>query len=103
MSNQTQNIKSFKRVYPQVYSYILPNRKDNDGSQKIGYTEQENVDKRILQQVKTPAFTEKYTKLWSAPAFFEGGVKSFIDKTFHKFLVKKGIKHRIDLGEEWAQ
>jgi hypothetical protein len=39
MSNITQNIKSFKIVYPQIYSYILPNREQNDGSQKIGYTE----------------------------------------------------------------
>ena len=101
MSNKTQNIKSFKIVYPQVYSYILPERKVNDGSQKIGYTERENVDARILQQVKTAAFTEKYTKLWSAPAFFEGEEESFIDKTFHKFLVKKGIERKINLGEEW--
>lgn len=101
VNNKTQDIKSFKAIYPQVYSYILPNRNENNGSQKIGYTEKENVDKRILQQVKTAAFTEKYTKLWSAPAFFEGGKESFIDKTFHKFLVKKGIERRINLGEEW--
>ena len=101
MSNITQQIKSYKIIYPQVYSYILPNRAENDGSQKIGYTENENVDKRILQQVKTAAFSEKYTKLWSAPAFFEGGKESFIDKTFHKFLVKKGIERKINLGEEW--
>jgi len=101
MSNKTQNIKSFKIVYPQVYSYILPERIQNDGSQKIGYTEKENVDKRILQQVKTAAFSEKYTKLWSAPAFFKGGKESFIDKTFHKFLIKKGIERKINLGEEW--
>ena len=72
MSNLTQNIKSFKVVYPQVYSYILPNRQQTEGSQKIGYTEREKVDERILQQVKTAAFNEAYTKLWSAPAFFEG-------------------------------
>jgi superfamily II DNA or RNA helicase len=101
MSHITQQIKSYKAIYPQVYSYILPNRAENDGSQKIGYTEQENVDKRILQQVKTAAFSEKYTKLWSAPAFFEGGKESFIDKTFHKFLIKKGIERKINLGEEW--
>jgi len=101
MKNQTQNIQSFKLIYPQVYSYILPNRKENEGSQKIGYTEQEKADIRILQQVKTAAFTEKYEKLWSAPAFFDGSDKSFIDKTFHQFLVKKGIKNRIDLGKEW--
>jgi superfamily II DNA or RNA helicase len=101
MSNKTQNIKSFKIVYPQVYSYILPERLQNDGSQKIGYTEKENVDNRILQQVKTAAFSEKYTKLWSAPAFFKCGKESFIDKTFHKFLIKKGIERKINLGEEW--
>lgn len=101
MSNQTQNIKSFRSVYPQVYSYILPDRKMNDGSQKIGYTEKENVDDRILQQVKTAAFTEKYEKLWSAPAFYEGGKEDFVDKTFHKFLIKKGIERKLDLGSEW--
>ena len=101
MSSVTQNIKSYQIVYPQVYSYTLPERKANEGSQKIGYTEQENVDIRILQQVKTAAFKEKYEKLWSAPAFFEGGKDSFIDKTFHNFLVKKGIERRIDLGQEW--
>lgn len=101
MSIITQNIKSYIKVYPQVYSYILPKRTDNDGSQKIGYTEKEKVDIRILQQVNTAALKEVYTKLWSAPAFFEGGKESFIDKTFHKFLVKKGIKKRDDLGTEW--
>lgn len=101
MINKIQYIKSFKVIYPQVYSYILQNRSENNGSQKIGYTEKENVDDRIQQQVKTPAFTEQYTKLWSAPAFFEGGKESFIDKTFHKFLVKKGIERKINLGVEW--
>lgn len=101
MSNFTQNIKSFKVIYPQVYSYILPNRQQTDGSQKIGYTEKENVNDRILQQVKTAAFNEAYTKLWSAPAFFEGSEESFTDKVFHRFLEKKGIERKRDLGEEW--
>ena len=101
MSKQTQNIKSYKIVYPQVYSYILPNREENDGSQKIGYTEQENVEVRILQQVKTAAATLKHETLWSAPAFFEGGKESFRDYAFHKFLEKKGIERKINLGKEW--
>lgn len=101
MSTVTQNIKSYKIVYPQLYSYTLPNRLQNNGSQKIGYTEQEKVDNRILQQVKTAAFTEKYTKIWSAPAFFEGDTESFTDKTFHRFLLKKGIERKNELGREW--
>ena len=101
MSKETQNIKSYKIIYPQVYSYILPNFEENEGSQKIGYTEQENVEVRILQQVKTAAVTLKHETLWSAPAFFEDGKESFRDSTFHRFLEKKGIERRIDLGREW--
>jgi hypothetical protein len=100
MSNLTQNIKSFKEVYPQIYSYILPTITENDGSQKIGFTEKKDVHHRIKQQVETAAIKLKYDLLWSAPAFFEGG-KDFSDKTFHKFLVKKGIERKIDLGIEW--
>jgi hypothetical protein len=96
MNSKVQSIKSYKIVYPQVYSYILPERVVNDSSQKIGYTENENIDKKILQQVKTAAFSEKYTKLWSAPAFFDGGKESFIDKTFHKFLIKKELKENLN-------
>ena len=44
MSKKTQTIKSYKKVYPQIYSYQLPNRKETDGSQKIGYTEKEKVE-----------------------------------------------------------
>lgn len=100
MSNLTQNIKSFKEVYPQIYSYILPTITENEGSQKIGFTEKKDVHHRIRQQVETAAIKLKYDLLWSAPAFFENG-KDFSDKTFHKFLVKKGIEHKIDLGTEW--
>lgn len=101
MSNKTQSIQSYKIVYPQIYSYILPDRQSNEGSQKIGYTEQKDVNNRILQQVKTAAFTEKYSTLWSAPAFFEGNKESFSDRTFHRFLEKKGIERKIELGREW--
>ena len=101
MSNITQNIKSYKVVYPQIYSYTLPELKPNEGSQKIGYTEQENVHDRILQQVKTAAIRLKYELLWSAPAFFKDSDESFIDKVFHRFLEKKGIERKWELGQEW--
>ena len=101
MSNKTQNIKSYQIVYPQIYSYVLPTILDNEGSQKIGYTERKNVHDRIKQQVETAAIRLKYDLLWSAPAFFEGGNESFLDKTFHKFLEKKGIERKLDLGQEW--
>jgi superfamily II DNA or RNA helicase len=100
MSNITQKIKTLQIVYPQIYSYILPDLPKNEGSQKIGYTGQENVHDRIHPQVNTPAFKLKYDLLWSGPAFFEHG-KDFLDSTFHEFLEKKGYERRIDLGKEW--
>ena len=101
MSNITQKIRTLQAVYPQVYSYILPDLPPNNGSQKIGYTELEDVHDRIHPQVNTPAFKLKYKLMWNAPAFFENGKDSFIDKTFHKFLIKKGVVKKDDLGTEW--
>lgn len=101
MSNITQKIKTLQAVYPQVYSYVLPDLPPNNGSQKIGYTELEDVHERIHPQVNTPAFKLKYKLMWNAPAFFENSTNSFIDKTFHKFLVKKGVLKKDDLGTEW--
>ena len=101
MSNLTRKIKSYKLVYPQIYSYTLPEITQNNGSQKIGYTERENVDERISEQVKTAAINLKYEKLWNAPAFFKGNKEDFRDSDFHNFLEKIGIQRRLDLGREW--
>ena len=80
MSEITQKIKSYKTVYPQIYSYILPDLQPNKGSQKIGYTEQKNVHDRIKQQVQTAAIRLKYELLWSAPAFFKDSIiLSFVE------------------------
>ncbi len=96
-----QSIKTTKVVYPQVYSYTLPELTANDGSQKIGYTERKDVDERIHEQTHTAAFQLRSEKLWSAPAFFDGEQKGFKDKDFHRFLVKREIENRDDLGTEW--
>jgi hypothetical protein len=99
MSNITEKIKTHQLVYPQLYSYILIDQKNFEGSQKIGYTGLKSVDKRILQQVNG-TIKLKHEKLWSGPAYFEHG-KDFLDTTFHEFLEKKGIERRLDLGKEW--
>src|SRR5690625_245688 len=101
MSKLTQSIKSYKLIYPQIYSYILPELKANKGSQKIGYSSRENVDERILEQVRTAAINLEYEKLWSAPAFYKGNKEDFHDSDFHIFLEKMGIERRYDLGKEW--
>lgn len=99
--NGMPQIKTTKVVYPQVYSYTLPDEADNDGSQKIGYTERKDVDKRIYEQTHTAAKRLRSEKKWSAPAFFAGDEIDFRDTDFHKFLIKSDIQHRPDLGKEW--
>lgn len=94
-------IKTTKVVYPQVYSYTLPDEPENDGSQKIGFTEKLNVDDRIREQTHTPAKKHRYEKQWSAPAFFADNTTDFKDKDFHKFLIKSGIQRMEELGSEW--
>lgn len=96
-----RDIKTTKLVYPQVYSYTLPELEANNGSQKIGYTERKDVDERIHEQTHTAAFKLRAEKQWSAPAFFVNTQDDFSDKIFHKFLTKKGIENRTDLGSEW--
>ncbi len=57
---QLPKIKTTKVVYPQIYSYTLPEFKENEGWQKIGYTEYKDVNKRIREQTETPAKHMKY-------------------------------------------
>lgn len=61
MSNDKKQIKTFKEVYPQIYSYILPNRPQNDGWQKIGYTERKDAEVRIREQNESASHKEPYT------------------------------------------
>lgn len=106
MMNKTK-VKTTKTVYPQIYDYILPNLSEKDGWQKIGYTERENVDTRILEQVKTAAvdYSKEYQKRWVKTARFEGEFENddegwFDDKKFHHFLKQHTIPNG-EQGKEW--
>lgn len=103
MSEDKKIIKTMKRVYPQIYSYILPEFEENNGYQKIGYTERKDVGVRIKEQVETAGKKLKYEKLWSASAIFEPpeNGKFFKDKEFHRFLVKNSVENNKELGTEW--
>ena len=94
------DIKTTKLVYPQIYSYILPEITKNEGSQKIGYTERKDVEKRISEQTQG-SIRLVHETLWHAPAFFKGNKQDFTDRDFHKFLLKNNIERRSDLGREW--
>ncbi|MGN1313002.1 MAG: DEAD/DEAH box helicase [Candidatus Nanosyncoccaceae bacterium] len=106
VSDDKKQVKTVRKIYPQIYSFILPNRHQNDGWQKVGYTEQYNVDDRIEQEVKTAALKEHYEKLWSASSVYPDGRDFFKDKKLHAFYRQNGIqqsKRQDDggLGQEW--
>lgn len=77
-------IRTTRTVYPQIYAYVLPEYKPNEGWIKIGYTELENVDERIRQQTHTAGLV--YSKLWSEPAQYYNSDEWFIDKQLHAYL-----------------
>ena len=105
MSDDKRTIKTTRLVYPQIYVYTLPERVQNTGWQKIGYTEQADVRKRIEQQVHTAGVNERYELLWSAPAFYlpHERHKGFKDYELHRYLVRNNIERSTDdqLGREW--
>ena len=105
MKDDKRQIKTTKLIYPQIYAYTLPERVQNMGWQKIGYTEQMDVRKRIEQQVHTAGVNERYELLWSAPAFYlpHERHKGFKDYELHRYLVRNNIERSTDdqLGREW--
>ena len=105
MSDDKRTIKTTRLVYPQIYAYTLTERVQNMGWQKIGYTEQADVRKRIEQQVHTAGINERYELLWSAPAFYlpHERHEDFKDYELHRYLVRNNIERSTDdqLGREW--
>jgi hypothetical protein len=86
-------IKTTKTIYPQIYAYVIPEYKPNDGWIKIGYTERKSVDERIRQQTHAAGLTP--SKLWSEPAKFADSDEWFIDKQLHAYLKKfKKVEQR---------
>ena len=89
-----KNIKTYKEVFPQIYSYTLL---ENEYKywEKIGYTERKNVEDRIAEQVKTAAFdlSNKYKVWWHEPARYlpnnSEKIKFFTDHDFHRYLEKR--------------
>ena len=82
------NIKTAKQIEPKCYAYTTPEIKRHDGWTKIGYTEQDDVKKRIIQQTQTADI--KFNLEWEKRAIYEDGTgDAFRDKDFHAYLSKK--------------
>lgn len=92
------NIKTSKKIEPKCYAYTTPEIARHNGWTKIGYTEQDDVTKRILQQTQTADI--KFNLEWEGLAIYEDGSNdAFKDKDFHAYLHKKDIEKQPDT--EW--
>ena len=100
MSDDKKQIKTFKKVYPQIYSYILPDRHQNDGWQKIGYTERKDAKVRIREQNETASHKEPYDIKWIRPAR-KNNNKWFKDHELHRYYQQNAIPKDKGHGTEW--
>ena len=90
-------------VEPQIYGYILLGLQDHKGYIKIGYTDKEEVETRIKEQLGTAAISHE-------TVFVESAMRSdgtvFTDKDIHSLLVRKGFKKLVFDGStnnEWIK
>lgn len=94
-------IQSFRRVIPMIYAYQTPGVPYHEGWTKIGYTEKQNVEKRIQQQTHTAGI--RWELCWQDNAIYkDGSGQYFTDHDFHDYL--EGVKKvNREPGTEWFQ
>lgn len=83
-------------VVPTIYGYIFPGVKTHEGYIKIGYTDRADTEKRIREQLHTPAIGFKI--LFKESAMRSDGT-CFTDKDVHKLLKRKGFV-QLNEGED---
>ncbi len=84
------HLQTTRTAIPRCYCYSTPTVPDHKGWVKIGYTEQEDVEDRINQQLRTANIPHKTE--WSDIAIFSDGKTYFHDTDFHAYLQKQGIE-----------
>ncbi len=83
-------------VVPTIYGYSLPGVADHDGYIKIGYTDREDVNDRIKEQLHAAAI--KYKLLFTESAMRSDGT-CFTDHDVHALLKRKGFR-QLNYGED---
>lgn len=76
-------------VVPTIYGYTLPTVADHNGYIKIGYTDREDTEARIKEQLHTAAIPFKV--LFKESAMRSDGT-CFTDKDIHRLLRHKGFR-----------
>lgn len=94
-------IQSFQRVIPMIYAYQTPGIPYHEGWTKIGYTEKQDVRRRIEQQTHTAGI--RWELCWMDNAMYkDGSGQYFTDHEFHDYL--EGMKKvSREPGTEWFQ
>lgn len=94
-------IQSFQRVIPMIYAYQTPGIPYHEGWTKIGYTEKQDVQRRIEQQTHTAGI--RWELCWMDNAMYkDGSGQYFTDHEFHDYL--EGVKKvNREPGTEWFQ
>lgn len=85
MNVDKTQINTSKLIFPQIYAYALPDVKSKEGWIKIGYTERQDVNTRIKEQVGTVDLA--YDLLWYKIARFADN-RIFSDHQLHHYLRK---------------
>lgn len=89
-------------ITPQIYGYIYPSVPDHNGYIKVGYTDKEDVEERINEQLGTGTIHHQTVLVESA---MRADGSCFTDHDIHKILKRKG-KKQFDFGDkknEWYQ
>lgn len=83
-------------VVPTIYGYTLPDVADHNGYIKIGYTDREDTETRIKEQLHTAAIP--FRILFKESAMRSDGT-CFTDKDIHRLLKHKGFR-QLNEGED---
>lgn len=94
-------LSSRPEVTPQIYGYTLPTDSEHTGYIKVGYTDKNDVEERIAEQLHTATVSHETVLVESA---MRTDGTCFTDKDVHNRLLRKGIKKKIfnsDTNNEW--
>ena len=84
-------------VVPTIYGYILPDLADHNGYIKVGFTDREDTENRIKEQLHT-AGINNFRIVFKRSAMRTDGT-CFTDKDVHKILRRKRFK-QLNEGED---
>ena len=84
-------------VVPTIYGYVLPDLADHNGYIKVGFTDREDTENRIKEQLHTAGISN-FSIVFKCSAMRPDGT-CFTDKDVHKILRRKRFK-QLNEGED---